>query len=52
MALLAQPPLRVERGRAARAGGGHGLAVDVILDVTGREDAGTFVAVDPGRVTR
>ena len=39
VALLAQEPLRVERGRAARAGGGDGLAVDVVLDVAGGEDA-------------
>ena len=39
VALLAQPPLRVERGRAPGAGGGDGLAVDVVLDVAGGEDA-------------
>ena len=31
---------RVERGHAARAGGGDRLAIDVILDVAAREDAG------------
>ena len=32
--------LGVERRHAARAGGGDRLAVDVVLDVAGREDAG------------
>ena len=37
---VGEEALRVERGRAARAGRGDRLAIDVILDVAGREDAG------------
>src|SRR5439155_4165760 len=35
-----QVALGLERGHAAGAGGGHRLAVDVILDVSGGEDTG------------
>jgi len=34
-----QEPFRVERRHTAGAGGGHGLAVDMILHVAGGEDA-------------
>src|SRR5687767_7077676 len=34
-----QVPLGVDGGHAAGAGGGDGLAVDVVLDVAAREDA-------------
>ena len=37
---VAQVPLGVERGLAAGAGGGDGLAVGVVDEVAGGEDAG------------
>src|SRR5207249_3179667 len=38
--LRLEEPLRVDRGHAARAGGGHRLAVARVLDVAAGEDAG------------
>src|ERR1051326_2045906 len=38
-ALVRQPALAVERGHAAGAGGGDGLAIDVVDGVAASEDA-------------
>src|SRR5215468_2783918 len=38
--VLFEELFRVERGHTAGAGGGHGLAVAMILDVAGDKDAG------------
>src|SRR4051794_20478465 len=42
---LGEPPLRVERRLAASAGGGDGLAVDMVDQIAAREDP---VEVGPG----
>ena len=48
-----EPALGVDRGHAARAGGGDGLAVGVVLDVAAGEHARRrWCAVDPGPVMR
>jgi hypothetical protein len=43
-------PFGLERRHAAHAGGGHGLAEHLVLDVAGGEDAGNAVAVESGAV--
>jgi len=40
VALRGKPMLRLDRGHAAETRRGHGLTVDIVGDVAGREDAG------------
>ena len=36
--LLRQPALRIDRRHRARAGGGHRLSIDMVLDIPGCKD--------------